>query len=148
MYRKFLPIALVALFSVMMIGCTEDPLSPDNPIVKAEVDGTSKETTSVTATKLTSTINIDGAFSDGTRISLTVPIVESPQTFDLSDLTNKSAASYLVASPLQSFLATSGEIEIKTIDDNGITGTFSFEGKDAVSNTTIDVSDGSFSAKF
>ncbi|MCB0711881.1 MAG: hypothetical protein KDD67_06095 [Ignavibacteriae bacterium] len=146
MYRKILPIALTALFSVMMIGCTEDPLSPDNPTMKAEVDGTSKETTSVTAIKFGSTMNIQGSFSDGTNIAIGLTGVTDPTTITLPSTGN--TASFNIVSPLKSYIATEGEVEITSIDETGITGNFSFKGLEAGGSETIEVKDGAFSAKF
>ncbi len=147
MYRKLFPVALIALFSFALTGCEEDPLSPDNPTMKAEVDGTEKETSSILALKTSTSINITGTFSDGTGVTLQLPIIEAPGTFDLEDV--NSSATYAVTSPLANYLSNDGEIKVESVSETGITGTFSFTAtKVGGSGETVEVTDGSFSAKF
>ena len=147
MYRKFLPVALIALFSITMFGCGDDVLSPDDPSMKAKIDGTEKETASVTALKLASSMNITGSFSDGTGITLGLNNITEPTTVDLGTGTSHTG-SYFITSTSTTYASTEGEVKIESVDDNGITGTFSFKATKLNGTETVEISDGSFAAKF
>ena len=153
MFRKLFPALVVVLFSYALTGCGDDdpvdPPSPDNPSMRATIDGGSeKEAEGITATRqdspLASIIAISGIFSDKTSILITLNNVTEAGTIELP---GTSTAVY--SDPTESivYTATKGQIEIESIDDEGITGTFTFTGTDQVNNETVEVTNGSFSAK-
>ncbi len=153
MFRKLFPALVVVLFSYALTGCGDDdpvdPPSPDNPSMRATIDGGSeKEAESITATRqdspLASIIAISGIFSDKTSIQITLNNVTEAGTIELP---GTSTAVYSDLTESIAYTATKGQIEIKSIDDEGITGTFSFTGKDGTSDKTVEVTNGSFSAE-
>ena len=144
MLRKLFPVALAALMSFIMISCEEDPASPDNPTMKAEIDGEDWETTSVTATS-GSTIIISAAKTDGTAIGLVLSGVTETGEYEIDGIQyrgtyNPSATTILTAG------SGEGKITVTSIDDDGIVGTFEFTATDGT--TTVEVTDGSFAAKY
>ena len=144
MLKKFLPFSLaLALCGMLIVGCEEDPVSGDEPSMKAEVDGDSWETSSVDATNSGSSIVITGAASDGSAILLTIPSDATVESHDLDALSGYIAVYRPNSST--SLSATTGEITITAISDTEVSGTFEFTATDAT--TTIDVDDGSFYAK-
>ncbi|MCE2502895.1 MAG: hypothetical protein J4G05_02375 [Chlorobi bacterium] len=153
MLCKLFPALMIALFSYALTGCGDDdpvdPPSPDNPSMRATIDGSEKETENITARKDSLLTSITGTFSDKTLILITLNNVTEVQTIDLSSISG-SGVSYsdlTGSSQLIVYTATKGQIEIKSIDDEGITGTFSFTGKDGTSDKTVEVTNGSFSAE-
>ena len=153
MLRKLFPALMIALFSYALTGCGDDdpvdPPSPDNPSMRATIDGGSeKEAEGITATRqdspLASIIAISGIFSDKTSIQIVLNNVTEAGTIDLP---GTSTAVYNDLTESIAYTATKGQIEIESIDDEGITGTFTFTGTDQVNNETVEVTNGSFSAK-
>ena len=139
---RFTLLALLALLSFSIVACEEDPASPDDPTMKAEIDGDTKETESVTVNELASSRIITGAFTDGTSINITLSGVTAPKTISLPDGGGSGIA---YSSGGKGFIAKSGEIDVTTYDENGVAGTFSFVGLDVISGDTVEVTDGTFS---
>ena len=144
MLKKFLPFTFaLALCGMAIVGCEEDPVSGDEPSMKAEVDGEDWETTSVAALNSGGSIVITGAATDGSAILLTIPANATVESHDLGGLTGYIAAYRPDAQT--SVTATTGEITISTINDTEVAGTFEFTATDGT--TTYDVDNGTFYAK-
>lgn len=143
MLKKFLPFSLaLALCGMVMAGCEEDPVSGDEPSMKAEVDGDSWEATSVAAAG-SQTIVVTAAASDGSGITLMIPGNATVESHDISP-TSGYAAVYL-PNAQTALNATTGEITITAITDTEVSGTFEFSATDGT--TTADVDNGSFFAE-
>lgn len=142
MMKKLLPFTFaLALCGFLLNGCEEDILSGDDPGMKAEVDGTSWEATSVEATG-SNTITIVAAKVDGTGITLAIPGTATVGTHDLPSLSGY-AATYLM-NPSTPLISTSGSIEIEAISDTQVSGKFSFNATDGTNSVVV--TDGTFVA--
>lgn len=140
---RFTLLALLALLSFSVIACEEDPASPDDPTMKAEVDGDEKETNDVVVTELASSRIITGAFAaDGSSIRITLTDVDAPISIDLPDA-NGSSIIYTMGTT--TYMGMSGEIDVTTYDAAGVAGSFSFTGMDLMTGDTIEITDGTFS---
>ena len=144
MLKKFLPFTFaLALCGLTLVGCEEDPVSGDEPSMKAEVDGDDWETSSVDAVNSGGSIVITAPATDGSAILLTIPSDATVESHDLDGLTGYIAAYRPNAQT--SMTATAGEITITTINDTEVAGTFEFDATDGT--TTVDVDNGSFYVK-
>lgn len=142
MLKKFLPFSLaLALCGMLVVGCEEDPVSGDEPSMKAEVDGDDWETSDV-AVQGSNTIVITGAKGDSSSITLSIPGSATVESHDIGGLSGYAAV-YTSAS--QQMVATTGEITISSISSSEVAGTFEFSATDGTE--TIEVADGSFYAK-
>jgi hypothetical protein len=146
MIRKFFPVFAIALFSVglVMTGCEEDVVEPGTEAMKATVDGTDKEASDVVVVEAGSTIGVTGAFGDGSSISISVP--ESQGTGSVT-LSGTSGVAVAYNSTSKAYIATSGTLDITTLDADNIAGTFEFTGVDPTTQDSVVVESGSFSAK-
>ncbi|MCB0456671.1 MAG: DUF6252 family protein [Flavobacteriaceae bacterium] len=133
--------------------------------VTAKINGstfTSLEIATV-ATEVTqagvTTVRIQGSNSDGLGIVLTISPYEGTGTYEISDASVFTYATYIetdINNPLNSqswnapFESSGvvGEIKISEKTDTKIKGTFNFTAKNPDDNTTKQITEGSFNANF
>ena len=140
---RFTLLALLALLSFSVIACEEDPVSPDNPTMEAEVDGDTKSTESV----VSQAGIITGAFADTSSITITLGNATAVGTYDIAGSTFTGSLRY--TDGLTIYTAKTGELEILTYDAaTGVTGNFAFTAVSLSGDDTVDVTDGTFSAAF
>lgn len=148
----------IALFSLTFVACSSDDNSPsggnntpDGLYLKFTADGVDYNFEPATLTSLQKHImGYTGTDEDHVRLSLWMPVEPTVGTHQLTDdfptddnLDTHYSGFYYKGD--MTFDSTSGTITISTIDDEYITGTFSFTGTDFEGNT-VAITNGSFKA--
>ncbi len=144
-FRQFLPLTFaLAIFGLAVTGCEEDVLSGDEAAMKADVDGTSWEATSVDASG-SGTITITAANTDGSAIILTLDGGATVGTYTFPAAIANGYAAVYRPDASTNLIAATGEIEITAISASQVSGTFTFDATDG-GPTTVEIRNGSFVA--
>ncbi|RMB56502.1 hypothetical protein EAX61_13900 [Dokdonia sinensis] len=164
---KFLMVAFIATTVLSLQSCKSDDDGGDagsasNGTVTASVDGASytsdamgTSVSQVTANGMTTTLITSNEFSSSRNITLTLQGVDAEGTYIIGGGANISiVASYIEANasnPTDTQIWSapfdenaSGEVNIVTITDSKIEGTFEFTARNPDDESTVSVTNGSF----
>jgi hypothetical protein len=136
------------LFAFTLSSCKKSNTNPQSAeSISLKFNGTlvSSSTPIATYYKSQNSLQIIGAFSSTSAVSLIIANGVQVGTFDLSN--GNSLLTYSTGANLQdSYIGTSGNIVISALTSTTVTGTFQFTGTDP-SNVTGTITEGKFTAK-